>query len=96
MLAFSVVLSVWAVSVFLSVLQKEHFSDKIVFMHFINTCGAGDFNRADLSLKVTPLVSKSGMECKIKDMYSIFNREWAGKGETAGLARMISWVQAAG
>ena len=25
---------VWSVSVFLSVLQKEHFSDKIVFMHF--------------------------------------------------------------
>ena len=38
--AVSVFLSVWAVwvvlsvSVFLSVLQKEHFSDKIVFMHF--------------------------------------------------------------
>ena len=35
----------------------------------INTYGTGDFNRSDLSLKVTPMVSKSGMECKVKDMY---------------------------
>ena len=62
----------------------------------INTYGAGDFDRADLSLKVTPLVSKSGRECKVKDMYSIFNREWTGKATTAGLSRSISWVQAAG
>ena len=63
---------------------------------FINTYGAGDFNRADLSLQVTPMVSKSGMECKVKDMYNFFNREWAGKAKTSGLDRMISWVQAAG
>ena len=50
----------------------------------------GDFNRTDLSLKLTPLVFKSGMECKVKDMYSIFNREWAGEAKTSGLDRMIS------
>ena len=62
----------------------------------MNTYGAGDFDRADLKLQVTPELSKAAWECKVEDMYRIFNRTWARRAKTAGLDRMTAWVQAAG
>ena len=43
---------VWAVSVFLSVLQKEHFSDKIVFMHFLKINAEKEINKEIVFFKV--------------------------------------------
>ena len=62
----------------------------------LNTYGAGDVDLDRLKLQdgknKTP-----AKECKVKDLYRVFNKKWCGPTEkTAGLARMTAWVRSTG